>query len=194
MATLARRYVVAAAERYGLDPELPCALATVRTRWDLAHESYDPTYDALEVQRRRAVFQGHPEWIADGPTAEDFFQYHPARRREAVPGLSYGFVAQTVLAARYGPFALRYPVALQAGFVGHPQELLEPDGYGWGVLDLARQVRWAIDQGYDHRDAAALGLARSNGEFVADARRAKSLPLVQAVDQAYRVSCGRSLL
>ena len=189
------RFVGDVAGTCGLPRELGIATAHAATGWVGSTALYDPTYDAVHVQLLRQQFRKHPDWLVDGPTAAEFFTYHPEHEIQQLPALRYDFVAQTTLASRYGPFGLRYPVALGLGFLGAPAELCLEDEYRWGVYDLAAQFQWAEERGERPGAATKVAIARSNGMTVGnhDPAVLGNEVFVEAVASSLQSLYGRAL-
>lgn len=187
MASLAHQ-VERAAVRHGLPGRLVVALAHAVSQLR-ADTCYDPNYDARYVTPS-VVWQRHPEYLTDGPTAHDWFVYHPAHRTERRADQDYTFVAQTTLATQYGPLMLYYPEAIKAGYIDDPVYLQHDLEVPIGVLE--QEVAWAAHRVPDEPRALRVGIARYNGHHAGnmDPDCLTNIDTLRAVEASYRILFG----
>jgi hypothetical protein len=131
------------------------ALTFVSTAWQLNYRAYDPCVDIDYVQPFRKHYMHHPEWIAEGPTADDYITYHPECEMRDAAGRH---VAQTILAGTYGAFGLRYLRALRDGFTGEPMALCEPAA----LCIPCQQLRDAVDRASGAHDPYRVAIGTFN--------------------------------
>lgn len=185
-----RRDVTSVARQYGLPSSLVVAFAQALSG-GIGESRYDPNWDATRIQPI-AVWREHPEWLGDGPTAHDWFVYHPESAPQRCAGRDYSFVAQEQLAGRYGPFLLYYVEALEAGWLAAPQELVTE--LEMPIALLRDEVDWAAERCGDELDALRVAIARFNGHHAGnhDPDHLENHGLIEAVEYTHRQLYGRA--
>lgn len=176
--------ISAAAQEFDVPETLLLAWSWHETEWTVNSWWYEPNLDRFEVTGKAQTWASHPEWLQEGPTCDEFFTYHPDRAKERQAGLNYGFVAQTRLASGYGPFLLRYTVALVRGFTEEPEVLRS--------VESARWAAWVLRAGAE--EAAAIGIygdAALRAALMRVGGRVPSRSKVTVVDTAHRTLFGR---
>lgn len=188
--------IEAAAAELVLPYELLVAQALQESSWKLKAYRYEPGYDRRYVSsnKGRAAWGRSPAWISAGPTCGDWFMAHPERQRERSPGRDWSFVAQTRIAASYGPLQLMYPTAVGLGHVGLPEALYEPASVRIGAKLLAFHYRSARARGLVELDAMAVALARYNGGNLGndDAKNLRNIDYVRHIDRRHKQCWGRA--
>ena len=183
----------AAATQCGLPYELLVAQSMQESSWKLRAYRYEPNYDRRYVSGQQARFQGDPAWLTSGPTIETWFAQNPKRGAERVAGRNYGVVAQTRLAASYGPLQIMYPTALQVGYRGSPEDLCLPAQLIWPVQFLAQQLAWAKTKGWQGVNAVKVALAVFNGGRVGNENpeQLRNSDYVRLIANRYKQCWGR---
>jgi hypothetical protein len=158
--------------------ELVIAMMLVESSWRANAYRYEPNFDRRYISRRAKVpgelrppyiwWASDPAWIGVGITARQWAQNQPKRAGELGAGHNWDFVAQTRLAASYGPLQIMYPTATEAGYVGLPEGLYGAAGIQWGAAHLRKQLVWARTR-YPEGDALQVAFARYNGGSVGNA-------------------------
>ena len=187
------------ASQTGLSYELLCAQALQESSWKLTAYRYEPNYDRryCSSPRGRAIWVAHPAFLRVGPSALEWFAGHPERAREQSPGRDYGFVAQTRIAASYGPFQVMFPTACGLGFRGMPEDMYLSSNIGLGPKLLAGLVKKARARGLGEQDSLAVALAQYNGGNALgrndDPRKLANIMYVRAVGRQFKLCWGREL-
>lgn len=176
------------ATRLGLPGRLVVALAHALSRLQPAVR-YDPNYDAQYVVYS-ATWKDHPEYIVQGPTADQWFEYHPDRRIERQTDRDYTFIAQDILAVQYGPLMLYYPEAIKQGYVDAPEHLKQDIEVP--ITTLREEFEWAATRLRDESTALRVAIARYNGHHIGntDPERLDNIDTVKAVETSYRLLFG----
>lgn len=173
-----------AAEQFDLPETLLVAWSWEATAGTVASYRYDVNLDRQDVAGKPGTWSSHPDWIAEGPTCEEYFLFHPEREADCLPEANYDFVAQTTIAVGYGPFLLRYPVALRHGFTGDPEALRSlDDGVAWAARVLRAGIEESEALGSRGKVAVCSGLMRVGG-------RVPSRSKVAAVEEAHKTLFG----
>lgn len=188
----------AAAQEFQVPYELLVAQTLQESSWKLKAYRYEPGYDRRYVSSKKgqAQWARHTAWIKSGPTAKEWFAAHPQRAREQVPGRDWSFVAQTRIAASYGPCQLMYPTATALGHIGLPEALYEPSSVRLGAKLMAFHYRAGLARGWTTKEALAVALARYNGGALGndDPRNLRNIEYVRHIDRRYKQCWGTSLL
>jgi len=143
------------------------------SQWTLRGYRYEPNYDRLYVSTIRVPrgssvspydrWSRSAAWIRQGPTVGAWFASHPKRAGEAVTGRDYSFLAQTRIAASYGPLQIMYPTAVEEGFPGLPEDLWKPENVAWPLKHLHTLVKWARAKAWSEIGCLKVALCRYNG-------------------------------
>jgi len=197
-AVLAPEIATSAAE-FDLPYELIVAQFLQESSWKLSGYRYEPGYDRRYISSTK----GKPTWAMDGawlktgPSVDDWFLYNKSRAKEQSPNRDWSFVAQTRIAASYGPAQLMYPTAVGLGFRGTPEDLFKPESVRLGVKLLAGLVKAAQKKGFSMDDAVAIGLAQYNGGNAAgrnsDPENLANIEYVRLIAARYRKCWGKEL-
>lgn len=186
-----------AAQATGLPYELLVAQTLQESSWIVEAYRYEPGYDRRYVSstKGRETWEHDHAWRLSGPTANDWFTAHPKRAKEKTPDKEWGFVAQTRIAASYGPYQLMYPTAVGLGYTGEPEGLYHPSSVALGAKLLELGYRWGKTRGMSHDDALAVALARYNGGGLGndDPRHLRTIEYVRLVAKRYRDCWGTPL-
>ena len=173
------------------------------SQWTLHSYRYEPNYDrhyisstvpaVPSVPAPAERWSKDPAWLTSGPTCGAWFTTHIARAAELHPGAVYSFVAQTRIAASYGPYQIMYPGAVGLGYVGSPEGLQTTEGMQWPLTLLNNLLTKARDQ-YDDPDAIKVALAQYNGGPVGntDPDNLRQIAYVQLVEKRYRAFWGQA--
>lgn len=185
----------ATAKEFVLPYELLVAQTYQESGWKLKAYRYEPGYDRRYVSstRGRSIWSRNAAWLRAGPTAIQWFEAHPERSRERSPGRDWTFIAQTRIAASYGPSQLMYPTASGLGHIGSPELLYEPSSVRLGAKLLAFHYRSAMARGLPEKDAMAVALASYNGGTVGngDPLKLRNIDYVRHIDRRFRQCWGR---
>lgn len=188
-----------AALEFGLPYELVVAQCLQESSWKLSGYRYEPGYDRRYVSstKGRATWSLDPAWLKTGPSVADWFLYNKSRAKEQTPDKDWSFVAQTRIAASYGPMQLMYGTAVGLGYKGPPEGLLKPASVRIGVMLLAGLVKGAKKRGLGTDDAIAVGLAQYNGGNAlgrnSDPKNLANIEYVRTIAARYRKCWGKEL-
>lgn len=190
-------YFEAAATEVGLPYEVLVAQSLQESAWKLKAYRYEPNYDRRYVSSPKGELRWKADsaWLTTGPTVLDWFSSHTMRGNELTAGQDYHFVAQTRIAASYGPNQLMYPTAVDLGFKGLPEALYEPTSVRLGAKLLGIHYRLARQHGWREREALMIALASYNGGSVGNSNPAalRNQAYVQTIARRFKQCWGREL-
>lgn len=199
-----RMHLWAASAELLVPYELLVAQAFQESQWVLRGYRYEPNYDRIYISRatKRPVEHLSPlerwsrtsAWKPRGPTASEWFDSNSGRNAEKDPKREWSFVAQTRIAASYGPLQIMYPTAVLEGFTGLPEELWNPENVVWPLKHLGRRLTWTRQQGWAENDALKVALCRYNGGEYGnvDPTHLDDIIYVKFVEKRYRNLWGES--
>lgn len=151
------------ANEFELNYKLLVAQTLQESSWTQQAYRYEPNYDRRYISSKPSRWSKDAAWIKSGQTVAEWFDKNPARAKREKGRNNYNFVAQTRIAASYGPFQLMYPTAKSLGFSGTPEELWEPQYFRYGPMLLADNIRHARKRGNSPQDSLKIALAQYNG-------------------------------
>ena len=182
---------------FGIPYEVLVAQSMQESAWKLHAYRYEPGYDRRYVSSPKTIarWRADPDWLDAGISVDEWFRAHPERHREYTPGMTWPAVAQTHLAASYGPFQIMLPTARDLGFTGRAAELYAPEACRWGVRYLVRQLEAAKRSGWAGLNALLVALARYNGGAAgnSDPLTLRNHEYVALVRRRYRECWGREM-